>query len=177
MMDSAKSFLRGVMDVALVIIPLSVVLGIIFGPSVPFIGTAVVDNITGLVSSLGGSGLTGFRLAGREYIALRGYEDNSINTAGGDALITKYKVELRYPISLNPSATVYALAFGEAGNSWGSFEDYNPFEVKKSAGVGVRLFLPMFGLMGLDYGWGLDEILGNPDANGGQFHFSIGQNF
>ncbi len=136
----------------------------------------------------GGSGLTGFRLAGREYIALRGYEDNSINTAGGDALITKYKVELRYPISLNPSATVYALAFGEAGNSWGSFEDYNPFEVKKSAGVGVRLFLPMFGLIGLDYGWGLDPLSPGDDgyrpalhAPGnftpqGQFHFTIGMN-
>ncbi|MEN8927257.1 MAG: POTRA domain-containing protein, partial [Flavobacteriales bacterium] len=93
----------------------------------------------------GGSGLTGFRLAGREYIALRGYEDNSISSQEGDALITKYKVEIRYPISLNPSATVFALAFGEAGNSWNSYRDYNPFEVKKSVGVGLRLFLPMFG--------------------------------
>lgn len=136
----------------------------------------------------GGSGLTGFRLAGREYIALRGYEDNSISSTGGDALITKYKVELRYPISLNPSATVFALAFGEAGNSWNSFSNYNPFDVKKSAGVGVRLFLPMFGLIGLDYGWGLDPL--SPGDSGyrpslhspgifkpqGQFHFTIGMN-
>ncbi len=136
----------------------------------------------------GGSGLTGFRLAGREYIALRGYEDNSISSQGGDALITKYKVELRYPISLNPSATVFALAFGEAGNSWNSYSQYNPFDVKKSAGVGVRLFLPMFGLIGLDYGWGLDPL--SPGDSGyrpslhspgvfkpqGQFHFTIGMN-
>lgn len=136
----------------------------------------------------GGSGLTGFRLAGREYIALRGYEDNSLSSQGGDALITKYKVELRYPISLNPSATVFALAFGEAGNSWNSYSEYNPFDVKKSAGFGVRLFLPMFGLIGLDYGWGLDPL--SPGDSGyraaihsagvfkpqGQFHFTIGMN-
>ena len=136
----------------------------------------------------GGSGLTGFRLAGREYIALRGYEDNSISSTEGDALITKYKVELRYPISLNPSATVFAMVFGEAGNSWNSYKDYNPFEVKKSVGVGLRLFLPMFGLIGLDYGWGLDPL--TPNNSGyrpalhspgnfkpqGQFHFTIGMN-
>ncbi|MGB1039704.1 MAG: outer membrane protein assembly factor BamA [Flavobacteriales bacterium] len=136
----------------------------------------------------GGSGLTGFRLAGREYIALRGYDDNSISSQGGDALISKYKVELRYPISLNPSATVFALVFGEAGNSWNSFSEYNPFEVKKSAGVGLRLFLPMFGLIGLDYGWGLDPLtvgdsgyrpaLHSPGnfTPQGQFHFTIGMN-
>ena len=135
----------------------------------------------------GGSGLTGYRLAGREYIALRGYDDNSISQSEGDALITKYKMEIRYPISLNPSATVYALGFAEAGNSWNSYDKYNPFEVKKSVGVGLRLFLPMFGLIGLDYGWGLDPL--TPDNSGynaalhgsnftpqGQFHFTLGMN-
>jgi outer membrane protein insertion porin family len=136
----------------------------------------------------GGSGLTGFRLAGREYIALRGYDDNSISSTEGDALLTKYKMELRYPISLNPSATVFVLGFAEAGNSWSSYKDYNPFQVKKSAGFGLRLFLPMFGLIGLDYGWGLDPL--SPGDAGylpslhdksvfkptGQFHFTIGMN-
>lgn len=135
----------------------------------------------------GGSGLTGYRLAGREYIALRGYDDNSISQREGDALITKYKMEIRYPISLNPSATVYALGFAEAGNSWNSYDKYNPFEVKKSVGFGLRLFLPMFGLIGLDYGWGLDPL--TPDNSGynpalhgssftpqGQFHFTLGMN-
>lgn len=136
----------------------------------------------------GGSGLTGFRLAGREYIALRGYDDNSISQQEGDALLVKYKAELRYPISLNPNATVFVLGFAEAGNSWNSYKDFNPFQVKKSAGIGMRLFLPMFGLIGLDYGWGLDPL--SPGDAGyspvihnetnfkptGQFHFTIGMN-
>ena len=67
-------------------------------------------------------------------------------------------MELRYPLSLNPSATIYMLGFIEAGNTWNDYKKYNPFQVKRSAGVGVRIFLPMFGLMGLDYGWGLDEL-------------------
>lgn len=136
----------------------------------------------------GGSGLTGFRLAGREYIALRGYDDNSVSQSEGDALLVKYKAELRYPISLNPNATVFVLGFAEAGNSWNSYGEFNPFEVKKSAGIGMRLFLPMFGLIGLDYGWGLDPL--SPGDAGysprehdktnfkpiGQFHFTIGMN-
>jgi outer membrane protein insertion porin family len=72
---------------------------------------------------------------------------------------------------------VYVLGFLEAGDTWSNFDSFNPFQVKRSAGFGVRIMLPMFGLMGLDYGWGFDEIIGNPDANGGQFHFSIGQQF
>ena len=78
---------------------------------------------------------------------------------------------------MNPTSTVYALGFFEAGDSWNNFDSFNPFQVKRSAGFGVRIMLPMFGLMGLDYGWGFDEVIGNPDANGGQFHFSIGQQF
>ena len=130
---------------------------------------------------LGGSGLTGYALDGREIIALRGYEDQSLtptinNSSVGGAIISKYTMELRYPISLNPQATIYTLAFAEAGNSWLAFKDFNPFGVKKSAGVGVRIFLPMFGLLGFDYGWGLDNVPNRPDTgNGkGQFHFTIG---
>ncbi len=109
--------------------------------------------------SLGGSGLTGVnQLGGREIIALRGYEDNSISSESGDPLIAKFTLELRYPISLNPSATFYALAFAEAGNTFPSFKQFNPFNVKRTAGLGIRVFLPMFGMLGLDYGLGLDKL-------------------
>jgi outer membrane protein insertion porin family len=82
---------------------------------------------------------------------------------------------LRYPISLNPSATIYVLSFLEAGNAWRNFKQFNPYDIKKSVGAGVRIFLPMFGVLGLDYGYGLDDIPGLPSASKGQFHFSINQ--
>ncbi len=108
---------------------------------------------------MGGSGLTGVgQIGGREIIALRGYEDQTVSTDGGDPLIAKYTLELRYPISLNPSATFYALTFLEAGNTFPSFKEFNPFNVKRTAGVGIRVFLPMFGMLGLDYGLGLDTL-------------------
>jgi outer membrane protein insertion porin family len=109
--------------------------------------------------SLGGSGLSGVnQLGGREIIALRGYEDNSMSSNGGDPIIAKYTLELRYPISLNPSATFFALAFAEAGNTFPTFDKFNPFNVKRSVGVGIRVFLPMFGMLGLDYGLGFDKL-------------------
>ncbi len=109
--------------------------------------------------SLGGSGLTGVnQLGGREIIALRGYEDGALSTQGGDPLIAKYTMELRYPISLNPSATFFALAFVEGANTFPSIRQFDPFNVKRAAGVGLRVFLPMFGMLGIDYGWGFDKI-------------------
>ena len=129
---------------------------------------------------LGGSGLTGYSLDGREIIALRGYADNSISGPDGKgcSIISKYTMELRYPISLNPQATIFVLAFAEAGNAEQIYKNFNPFDVKRSAGVGTRIFLPMFGLLGLDYGWGFDKIPYNSSTgNGkGQFHFTIGAN-
>ncbi|MBK9479303.1 MAG: outer membrane protein assembly factor BamA [Bacteroidetes bacterium] len=128
---------------------------------------------------LGGSGLSGFsQFDGREIIALRGYEDGAVSPTNGASAIAKYTMELRYPVSLNPSATIYGLVFAEAGNSWGSIKKFNPFEVKRQAGCGVRIFLPMFGLLGLDYGWGFDNIPGREDTgNGkGRFNFTIGAN-
>lgn len=129
---------------------------------------------------LGGSGLTGFALDGREIIALRGYVDQSVgNTFGtGSVVINKYSLELRYPLSLNPSATIYILGFADAGNAWVNYKKYNPFDVVRGGGAGVRVFLPMFGLLGLDYGWGFDKV-DNRANNGngkGQFHFTIGAN-
>jgi len=129
---------------------------------------------------MGGSGLTGYSLDGREIIALRGYADNSISGADGKgcSIISKYTMELRYPISLNPQATIFALAFAEGGDAEQVYKDFNPFNIKRSAGLGVRIFLPMFGLLGLDYGWGFDAIPYNASTgNGkGQFHFTIGAN-
>lgn len=109
---------------------------------------------------MGGNGMfgSGNYLNGQESIALRGYQDASLSSENGDPLIAKYSVELRYPISLNPQFTVYGLAFAEAGNTFSSFGQFDPFNVKKSAGVGLRLYVPMFGLIGIDYGFGFDKL-------------------
>ncbi|NTW31891.1 MAG: outer membrane protein assembly factor BamA [Bacteroidetes bacterium] len=129
---------------------------------------------------LGGDGLSGFALDGREIIGMRGYGSSTLtpkNSSGyiGGTIFNKYTLELRYPISLNPMATIYPLCFLEAGNSWSTFNNFNPFDIKRSAGVGVRIYLPMFGLLGLDWGYGFDAIPGDASANKGQFHFSINQ--
>ncbi len=126
---------------------------------------------------LGGSGLSGYQnFVAREIVGLRGYPDNSLSGSKGDPIVSRYTMELRFPITLNPQATIFILGFAEAGNTWPSFKTYNPFDVKRSAGFGLRVFLPMFGLLGVDYGWGFDPVPGNPGAgNGvGQFHFTIG---
>ncbi len=127
---------------------------------------------------LGGDGLSGFSLDGRELIGMRGYGNNSLtprNSEGyiGGTVYTKYTLELRYPISKNPMASVFLMGFVEAGNSWSSLKDFNPFDLHRSAGFGARIYLPMFGLLGLDWGYGFDEIPGFPDESRGQFHFSI----
>jgi outer membrane protein insertion porin family len=129
---------------------------------------------------LGGDGLSGYALDGRELIALRGYGNNTLtpktgtNYVGGN-VYDKFTVELRYPLSLNPNATIYGLAFMEGGNAWKSFKEFNPYNMYKAAGFGVRIFLPMFGMLGLDWGYGFDKVPGFTDAAGGQFHFSINQ--
>ena len=132
---------------------------------------------------LGGDGLANYNLDSRELIGMRGYANNSLtpgyyNNSGsggsGGNIMTKYTLELRYPLSLNPQATIYALTFLEAGNCWFGFKNFDPFSVKRSAGVGVRIHLPMFGLLGLDWGYGFDDVYGTTGSNGSQFHFSIG---
>jgi outer membrane protein insertion porin family len=92
----------------------------------------------------------------------------------GDFFISKYTTELRFPISLNPQATIYTLAFLEAGRSWNNIDRFDPFNLYRSAGFGLRLFLPMFGPMGLDYGWRLDDVPNKPFMAKSQFHFTIG---
>ena len=129
---------------------------------------------------LGGDGMVNYSLDSRELVGMRGYKNESLtptnssgSTVGGD-LLTRYTLEMRYPLSLNPQATIYSLAFVEAGNCWLGSKDFNPFDVKRSAGLGVRIYLPMFGLLGLDWGYGFDKVNGSSDYGGSQFHFSIG---
>jgi len=113
---------------------------------------------------LGGDGLSNqnFSITGRDIISLRGYDTNeleqNINSNGGASIFDKFTMELRYPISTNPNSTIYVHGFLQGGNSWGKFDDFNPFELKRSAGFGMRVFLPMFGLLGFDYAWGLDKV-------------------
>lgn len=126
---------------------------------------------------LGGSGMSGYNLYGSDIVALRGYKDYSLSTGYGSNLYNKLSMELRYPVMLKPSSTIYVLTFLEAGNAWNNFSDYNPFQIHRSAGAGVRIFLPMFGLMGIDWGYGFDPVAGQSDAAGSQFHFVIGQQF
>lgn len=130
---------------------------------------------------LGGDGMTNWSYDGREIIGMRGYDDEvlSPNVNGsvvGASIFHKFTAELRYPISLNPSATVYVLAFAEAGKGWIDKRQYNPFDLYKSLGVGVRVYLPMFGLLGFDWGYGFDPVPGLPaSASGSHFHISINQ--
>ena len=127
--------------------------------------------------NVGGDGLMTYNLYGMETIALRGYENGSLTPSNGGNIYDKFTFELRYLISPNPQATLYALTFFESGNAWHDFETYNPFDVYRSAGVGIRIFLPMFGKLGVDWGYGFDDVPNRPGANKGQFHFIIGQNF
>ena len=133
---------------------------------------------------VGGDGMSGYDTYGSEIISLRGYENYSLtptamssyNTTGNyyaGNVYDKFTVELRYPVILQPQSTIYALLFLEGGNCWSDIRDFNPFQIKRSAGVGVRVFLPMIGLLGVDWGWGFDD----PVNGKSQFHFVIGQQF
>lgn len=126
--------------------------------------------------SLGGDGM-GYYSYGTDIIGLRGYENGSLTPEQGGNLYTKYTLELRYPIVLSESATIFAMAFGEAGKSWYNFDNFNPFDIYRSAGIGARIFLPMLGLLGFDWGYGFDKLPGEQEVSGGQFHFTMGQQF
>ena len=133
---------------------------------------------------VGGDGMSGYYSYGTEVISLRGYENysltpyepssyNSNGYAYAGNVYDKFTFELRYPVILQPSSTIYALAFAEGGNCWSDIKKFNPFQIKRSAGVGVRIFLPMVGLLGVDWGYGFD----GPAGSKSQFHFVIGQQF
>lgn len=127
---------------------------------------------------LGGDGLQQYAMDGRETIALRGYENQSLSSRDGSTVYNKFSLELRYPITLKPSASIYALSFLEAGNGYNNFREFNPFNSKRSAGFGVRIFMPAFGLLGIDFGYGFDsEVPNDLNPNGWETHFIIGQQF
>ncbi len=126
---------------------------------------------------VGGDGIQGFNIDGREIIALRGYASPFLGPANGSLAFSKFTLELRQPISLNPAATLWVHTFAEGGNAWGSLKTFNPLQLRRSFGVGARIFLPMFGLLGVDYGYGIDDAR-DPNGlplGGSRFHFMIGQ--
>lgn len=127
---------------------------------------------------LGGDGMINYALDGRETLALRGYPNQSLSSTDGSVLFNRFSLELRYPITLKPSASIYALSFLEAGKGYDSFRDFDPFNSKRSAGVGMRIFMPAFGLLGIDFGYGFDSVNFNSTTpNGWETHFIIGQRF
>ncbi|MEL6254607.1 MAG: outer membrane protein assembly factor BamA [Bacteroidota bacterium] len=130
---------------------------------------------------LGGSGMVGnglWGLDGRDIVPLRGYDDATINNGNnGYPIYNRFIMELRYPISLNQSAPIWMQAFLEAGNGYGNFREYNPFKLRRAAGAGLRVMLPMVGLLGLDWAYGFDLDGNNQEISAGQFHFVIGQQF
>lgn len=126
---------------------------------------------------VGGDGIAVFQLDGREVIGLRGYENNRLSPLEGGSIYNKFQLELRYSITDAPSASIYTLGFLEAGNSYDNFDTFNPFELKRSAGVGVRIFMPAFGLLGIDFAHGFDPLPGFTEKSGWQTHFIIGRQF
>lgn len=126
---------------------------------------------------VGGDGIAVFQLDGREVIGLRGYENNRLSSVDGGSIYNKFQLELRYSITDSPSASIYTLGFLEAGNSYDNFETFNPFELKRSAGLGVRIFMPAFGLLGIDFAHGFDPLPGASVKSGWQTHFIIGRQF
>ena len=129
---------------------------------------------------VGGDGMSGYNTYGSEIISMRGYENYSLtpkrNSTYVGHLYDKFTLELRYPVVLQPQSTIFLLAFLEGGNCWEDIKDFNPFQIKRAAGVGARVMLPMVGLLGIDWGWGFDPI-GNKKVSGSNFHFVIGQQF
>ncbi|MCQ2149455.1 MAG: BamA/TamA family outer membrane protein [Bacteroidales bacterium] len=133
---------------------------------------------------VGGDGMSGYNTYGSEIISLRGYQNysltpyqisayNSNGYAYAGNVYDKFTIELRYPVILQPQSTIYVLGFLEGGNCWADIADFNPFRIKRSAGAGVRIFLPMVGLLGVDWGYGFDDT----QSGKSQFHFVIGQQF
>ena len=132
---------------------------------------------------VGGTGLFGGRFDGRELVPLRGYENASteggsatdITTIGGGTIYSRYAAELRYPISMNQTAKIFALTFAEAGNTWNNYSSFNPFQLKRSVGVGIRVYMGAFGLIGFDFAYGFDKTIGGSEPSGWQTHFLMNQ--
>jgi outer membrane protein insertion porin family len=125
---------------------------------------------------MGGDGMSGYSSSyAEETIGLRGYENGSLTPYGAEGYAyDRFSLELRYPFMLG-NTTIYGLGFVEAGNAWSDIRKFNPFDMKRSAGLGIRIYLPMVGLMGLDWAYGFDKVYGN--KGGSNFHFILGQEF
>ncbi|MFH4968555.1 outer membrane protein assembly factor BamA [Gaetbulibacter sp. M240] len=158
-----------------------IVKDLVLRPSIEFGFLGAYNNDRGIIPFerffVGGDGLGNFSLDGREVIQLRGYPNQSLSNQDGGAIYNKFSLELRYPITLKASAKIYGLAFLEGGNSFNSFRDFDPFNLKRSTGLGVRIFMPAFGLLGIDFGYGFDNLPGLSGSNGWETHFIIGQQF
>ena len=127
---------------------------------------------------IGGDGMSGYNIYGVDIIALRGYEDGALDPSQYYSVAyNKYTVELRYPVILKPNSSIYVLGFLEGGNGFNSWKEFSPFKIKRSAGVGVRLYLPVVGMLGIDWGYGFDAPYGSTKRSGSQFHFVMGQQF
>tara|TARA_B100001059_G_scaffold112418_1_gene112601 strand:- start:568 stop:3153 length:2586 start_codon:yes stop_codon:yes gene_type:complete len=154
---------------------------LVLRPSFEFGFLGAYNNDRGIIPFerffLGGDGMGMYNLDGRENIPLRGYPNQSLSAQDGGSIYNKYSLELRYPISLGEQAKIFALTFIEGGASYNSFRDFDPFQLKRSAGIGVRLFMPQFGLLGIDFGHGFDPVPGQSTKHGWETHFIFGQNF
>jgi outer membrane protein insertion porin family len=154
---------------------------LILKPSFEFGFLGAYNNDRGVIPFerffLGGDGLGTYSLDGRQTIALRGYPNQSLSNQDGGSIYNKFSLELRHPITLAQQTKIYALAFLEGGASYNDFKDFNPFSINRSAGVGLRLFMPAFGLLGIDFGHGFDPLPGQNIKNGWETHFIIGQQF
>ncbi|HMR15787.1 MAG TPA: outer membrane protein assembly factor BamA [Mariniflexile sp.] len=154
---------------------------LVLRPSMEFGFLGAYNNDRGVIPFerffLGGDGLGSYSLDGREAIALRGYPNQSLSDQDGGTIYNKFSLELRYPITLKASAKIYGLSFLEGGASYNNFRDYNPFDIKRSAGLGIRIFMPAFGLLGIDFGYGFDPLSTETKAHGWETHFIIGQQF
>ena len=158
-----------------------VVKKLVLRPSVEFGFLGAYNNDRGVIPFerffLGGDGLGNFALDGREVIQLRGYPNQSLSSQDGGSIYNKFSLELRYPITLGQGAKIYALTFMEAGSSVNSFRDFDPFNLQRSAGLGIRIFMPAFGLLGIDFGKPFDPLPGQNQIGGWETHFIIGQQF
>ncbi len=125
---------------------------------------------------VGGDGMSGSYTYATETIALRGYDNGALTPYGSEGYAyTRFAVELHFPFMLSSSTTIYGLVFAEGGNAWSDISDFSPFDLKRSAGAGVRIYLPMVGLMGIDWAYGFDSVYG--EKGGSHFHFVLGQEF
>ena len=159
----------------------SLVNKLVLKPSLEFGFLGAYNNARGVIPFerffVGGDGLGNFSMDGREMIQLRGYPNQSLTSQDGGSIYNKFSMELRYPITLGQQAKIFGLVFTEGAASVDNFRDYNPFKIKRSAGVGLRLFMQAFGLLGIDFGHGFDPLPGETVKSGWQTHFIIGQQF